>query len=184
METSLSLLKRLQLGEDGQDWVAFCELYHPLLMNWCKRQVGNIEDTEDVVQNVFMDIFRNIKYFKHEGKPGTLRAYLKRILRSKVSNLYRERVPELVDFDELDELILLSHSNNTAEACEKLFRQACEIVKCEFEETTWLAFIRTHMGHEKAESVGVDMGLSRNSVYVSRCRIIIRIKECLADLII
>jgi RNA polymerase sigma-70 factor (ECF subfamily) len=89
METSLSLLKRLQLGDDGQDWVAFCELYHPLLMNWCKRQVGNIEDTEDVVQNVFMDIFRNIKHFKHDGKPGTFRAYLKRILRSKVSNLYR-----------------------------------------------------------------------------------------------
>jgi hypothetical protein len=40
------------------------------------------------------------------------------------------------------------------------------------------------MGHEKAEAVGIEMGLSRNSVYVSRCRIIIRIKECLADLII
>lgn len=184
METSLSMLTRLQLGGEGADWVAFCDRYHPLLINWCRRQISNIDDTEDIVQNVFMDIFRNIKHFKHHGKPGSLRGYLKRILRTKVINLRKERFPELVDFDEMRELILPNYSDNTAEACESLFRQACEIVKQEFEETTWTAFMRTHVGHEKAEKVSIDMGLSRASIYISRCRIIFRLKECLADLII
>ena len=184
METSLSLLKRLQIGDAGPDWVSFCELYHPLLMNWCQRQISNIDDIEDVVQNVFMDIFRHIKHFNHQGNPGCLRGYLKRILHTKVVNLRKERFPELVDFDELQELILPNYSDNSEGACESLFRQACDIVKKEFETTTWTAFMRTHVGNEKAEAVAIDMGLSRASIYISRCRIIFRLKECLADLII
>lgn len=181
METPISLLNRVRLRSSDSDWHEFCTIYYPLVLSWCRKSCGRYHEALDLVQEIFIDVHRNIGNFERRAS-GSLRGWLRRILYSRLSNMRAKRFPELVDFDELHELLAISHSG----ACDRIrypemFLAACAKVRPEFTETSWVAFERTFLANEDIHLVSQNLGISRNAVYVARSRIVRRLKDCLVE---
>ena len=54
---------------------------------------------------------------------------------------------------------------------------AAEQVKSEFRETSWKAFWATTVEHQSVADVAEELGVSPGSIYMSRSRIMARIRE-------
>ncbi len=183
MITSLSLLKKIQTSQSDAVWNDFHGVYYPLVASWCLRLCRNHDDAMDLVQEVFLAVHQNIQHFHHQGI-GSLRIWLKNLLRRNLAKLRQTRFPKLVDFDEMQEILAISRSCAAdGQRYESLFQQACAVVAQEFTPNSWQAFVRTHINEEDPVLVGMALNMSRNAVYVARCRITLRLKACLADLL-
>ena len=186
MQTPVSLLHRIQTGGSDTDWTRFCQIYYPLVLQWARRSSSSLEQDEamDVVQEVFLDVHRNICHFQRQGA-GALRGWFRTILRSKLTDLRRKRFPEVVDFTESHEALraCITDSDGLGRQYQEILEKACAITKVDFAENTWEAFHRTQILGEDPEQVGKAMGLTRNAVYVARFRVMRRFEEVLGNLL-
>ena len=66
------------------------------MYNTCLRMLQNEFDAEDVLQNSFVDIFRNLKKFRYESSVG---AWMKRIV---INNCINHLKKKRIHFDDLD----------------------------------------------------------------------------------
>lgn len=79
------------------DTVSFKQLYEQYvkaMYNTCLRIVNNVADAEDLVQESFIDAFRNIERFNYHSTFG---AWMKRIVINKSINHLRNKKLKLVD---------------------------------------------------------------------------------------
>jgi RNA polymerase sigma-70 factor (ECF subfamily) len=76
--------------------------YSRAMYNIACRMMNNREDAEDILQETFVDCFRNIGTFRYESTFG---AWLKRILINKCINEHRRKKTDLVFFETLPERI-------------------------------------------------------------------------------
>ncbi len=72
--------------------------YSKAMYNLAYRMMKNHEDAEDILQETFLDCFRNIGSFRYESTFG---AWLKRILVNKCINQLRKKKTEFVLIDDL-----------------------------------------------------------------------------------
>src|SRR5712691_9131156 len=79
METSVSLLERLAGKPTDDDWRRLLDLYQPLLRAWMARAGVSVSDTDDLIQEVLLVVFREVGGFERRG-PGAFRAWLRTIL--------------------------------------------------------------------------------------------------------
>jgi len=186
MQTPVSLLNRIQSGGSDADWTRFCQLYYPLVLHWARRSSSALEQDEamDVVQEVFLDVHRNICHFQRQGA-GALRGWFRTILRSKLTDLRRKRFPDVIDFAESQEALTacVYDSDGLGKQYQEIFDKACDITQVDFAENTWEAFYRTQIQGEEPEQVGKTMGLICNAVYVARFRVMRRFEEVLGNLL-
>lgn len=181
METPVTLLDRLRSQKGQEDWVAFCNLYYPLVLSWCRRACSDYHQALDLTQEIFLDVHRKIGFFQRR-KPGSLRAWFRRLLMTKLAVIQPRRFPELLEFDEIRELRSISQSGSTDRVqYQALFDAACEAIRHEFSELSWQMFQATFVEGEDPTAVGHRHGMSRNSVYIARCRITRRLKEYLTE---
>ena len=64
-----------------------------------------------------------------------------------------------------------------------IVRRARELVRCEFREDDWQAFLRTAVDNQPAKSVAEELGKSVASVYLAKSRILKRLREELDGLL-
>lgn len=64
------------------------ELHHTHVVNRCRKMLRNQDDAEDVAQEVFLLLWRNIKYFRHQCAFST---WLFRLTTNKVISHLRSR---------------------------------------------------------------------------------------------
>jgi RNA polymerase sigma factor (sigma-70 family) len=91
-DTPVSLLARMVAqvtGESEQNWIAFFELYQPVIRKFAEY-AGAKNEAEDVTQDVLLklvSIFRNGAYCPGRGN---FRSYLATIIRREVINRYHK----------------------------------------------------------------------------------------------
>src|SRR6516162_8097649 len=91
--TSATLLNLARVG-DASAWRQMEFLYRPLVRWWCRRGgLRNVQDIEDVVQNVFQAVAKQLTGFT-KGPKGSFRAWLRGITRHKLADEYRRRQKE------------------------------------------------------------------------------------------
>jgi len=64
-----------------------------------------------------------------------------------------------------------------------LYLQAIEMIRGEFEPTTWEAFWMVTVDGRKPADVAAALGVSRNAVYLARSRVLHRLREEFHELI-
>ncbi len=95
METNIrfthqALVEKCKTGHRSSQYELYT-LYVDAMYNIGMRMLGNKEDAEDVVQESFVDAFKNLTSFKYESTFG---AWLKRIVINKSINyLKAKRIP-------------------------------------------------------------------------------------------
>ena len=95
METELrfthrDLVEKCKTGHSSSQYQLY-SLYVDAMYNIGMRMLGNKEDAEDIVQDSFVDAFKNLTRFKYESTFG---AWLKRIVINKsINHLKAKRIP-------------------------------------------------------------------------------------------
>jgi RNA polymerase sigma-70 factor (ECF subfamily) len=189
LSTSSSLVRRVQAG-DEEAWTRFARLYTPLAFGWCRQAGLQNADIADVVQNVFTSVHRGIGKFRRTQATDTLRGWLWTIARNEIRGHYRrkagraeaaggtearlsiEQLPAIIDGD----------SAPSDPAAERHFvHRALRMIESEFEPTTWRAFWRTTVDGQAAPDVAAELGLSPGAVRQAKHRVLIRLREFLAE---
>ena len=190
--TSLSLLERVR-ARDRAAWERLVRLYGPMVYGWCLRAGLQPADAADVGQDVFAAVARGIDGFRRDRAGDTFRGWLYVITRNKLRD--RAASPGAVGTGGSDAQRRLAElpaeqpdeTGATADAEEvnarkALCRRAIECVRGEFEPRTWQAFWRAFVdGHAPAD-VASDLGVTVNSVYLAKSRILRRLREEFASL--
>lgn len=181
MNTPVSLLNRIRDHAHPGDWERFADLYYPLVFSWAWRACGAYHDALDLTQTVFLNVHRSLQSFEHRGA-GSLRAWLRQILRNELNDLRAKRFPDLVDFNELFELQSLRRSGTPESAgYDSIFQEVCSMVRPEFSDHAWDIFERTFIQGKDMGQVARDLGVSKNTLYMARTRVIRRMKQVLAE---
>ena len=89
--TSVSLLDRLKAANpDASDWNRLQGIYLPLISRWLGRVPGLGAEADDLAQEVFVVVIREIPRFQRQ-REGSFRAWLRQVTVNKVRTHRRRR---------------------------------------------------------------------------------------------
>lgn len=179
--TPLSLLDHLRLQpRDGDSWRRLLDLYTAWLQGWTRRLSGlgaDDPDVAEVVQNVFAAAFSQLPKFKHNGRTGAFRTWLKAILLNCLRDRQRQRrrMPAAESESLLEQfadpksgLSREWEKEHLTHVIGKLFERG---KKC-FTEYAWNIFERTVLDAEPASQVAQKMSVSVNAVLLAKSRVL------------
>lgn len=163
-------------------------LYGPLVFSWCRRSEIPAHDSADVVQEVFQAVHRGIAGFRYARPSDTFRGWLRTIARNKIHDYFRKRAGEplatggteaqqwlagVVADEETEELPLKPPS--------ELVHRGLELIRCEFEDCTWQAFLLTTVERLSASEAAQRLGTTSGAVRQAKYRVLRRLRQELGD---
>jgi RNA polymerase sigma-70 factor (ECF subfamily) len=186
--TSPTLLDQLRRPGERAAWDRFVRLYTPLLVRWAARRGFGPADADDIVQEVFARLVRELPRYAR-GPGQSFRGWLARLLTNVGHNFRRDRAtralpgadglsgvgdePPAAAVEELDE----------AEYRRLLLRRGLDLVRPDFSDATWAAFTGVMIDGRPAAEVAAAVGITENAVYLARHRVLTRLRQELAGLL-
>ena len=185
---SSSVLERARQGDDAA-FQRIAQLYTGLVYHWCRRNGLSPEDAEDVGQQVFLAVSRNLDGFRREKPGDSFRGWLRIITRSRIADHFRENSgretagggdsswnvssPELPDdADESRHVEIVM-----------LYERAVTFVRSEFAESDFQAFHQVIVEGAAPKDVAAKLGVSLNSIYIAKSRILKRLRDEFGELL-
>lgn len=176
---STTLLKRAQ-EHDDLSWRRLVELFFPFVTRRLRAWGVPECDVADVAQNVFLNVARGIATF-HRDQPGaSFRGWIWTITRNERNN-YLRKLPEPRRADvALEEIPETDESDETFSEESAMLHKVIEMVRVDFEPTTYQVFWRCHFEGRLLIEIAADLGLSDAAARQSVRRFRTRLKdECL-----
>ena len=183
--TRLSLLIRLQQGQNKYAWSDFAELYSPVIYGFARQRGLQDADAADLVQEVLRSVAKSIPTYDHEK--GRFRSWLMAVVRHRLCEFWSDRNQEVAGSgDTRVRQHLEQQPSQEDEDAEQIweqeyrrsvFRLAAARVRDEFTESTWQAFWQTTMEGKSTREVAQLLGISEGAVYIARSRMIARLKK-------
>lgn len=186
--TSASLLHKVQAREP-EAWNRLVRLYSPLVFHWCRRAGLNAEDSADVLQNVFLGVATRVTDFRRETETDSFRGWLRTICRYKIADHFRAAAnrPEatggstahqnLMQFADSGDGEPNADDTNPTDDRGRLLTAALEIVRRDFAPTTWEAFRLYAVQGKPATEVAATLGVSLDTVYQAKARVLRRLRD-------
>jgi RNA polymerase sigma factor (sigma-70 family) len=191
-QTPVSLLERLREQPDAASWRRLVDLYTPLVHDWLRRQGLQHQDAEDIGQDVLAAVVRELPQFHYDRQRGSFRGWLRAITANRLRAFWRARRARPIatggsDFHALLEQIENPHSDLSRrwdqEHDRHVARRLLEMIRPEFEPTTWRAFERVVVEGARPAEAATELGISVNAVFIAKSRIQRRLRQELRGLI-
>jgi len=177
--TPISLLERLRRDPDSGSWRRFVELYTPLLYQFSVRFGLPKPQAEDLVQEVFAILVRELPRFEYDAG-RSFRGWLWTIFRNKCYE-FRRRFDPLSNAAEAETGILAAPDPiaefDDAEFNVYLVRRAIEVMKSEFAESTWKACWACVVEERPVAEVATELNMSAAAIYQSKSRVLRRLRQ-------
>ncbi len=187
-ETDHSLIDRVKDTSDDVSWLEFIGIYQPVVYRLARRRGMQDADARDVAQQVFSSISRSLGGWKHSENQPPFRAWLSTIARNAITTALTRQCPDQGTgsssvADALDRLpnAEQTESDLIMEARREIVRWAAEQIRPEFTELTWNIFWKTAMQDVSVADVSKSSGRSIGAIYVTRHRVLSRLKEKIAE---
>jgi RNA polymerase sigma-70 factor (ECF subfamily) len=185
--TSHTLLARLATGSDSDAWGKFVELYTPMLLAWCRRLDLSDADSADLIQTVFVALYEKLPEFQYDPK-RSFRAWLKTVLMNSWRNQARKKGAGMPDSAGILDPDLIADTDprvqlDEAEYRLHLVRRALTLMQEHFEPTTWRACWEFVVNDRTATDVAEELGITVNSVYLAKSRVLRHLRQELAWLL-
>lgn len=184
-ETRASLILRLENASDMVAWEEFAELYGPVVFRVARRRGLQSADADNLVQEVLFAVAQSISKWIQRTDRGSFHAWLLRIAHNEALDLLSSRATRALGLDgdagqrELDDLAVRNDISALVEReyQHELFRLAAERVQQMVSDRTWRAFWLTEVDGKTVQQAAVTLGTSMGHIYVSRSRVMARIRE-------
>ncbi len=182
--THVSLLARLHDGKDTAAWREFCDRYEELIRGFARRQGVVGSDADDVVQDVMLSLTKAMPGFNYDASKGKFRSYLKTIVVHAISARSRQN-PRVSALGEGTQTAPAAPDGGGQEPWEAEWRQyhlrqAMKAVRAEFKASDLAAFEGYVNAGRDPSSVARELGMSVDSVYQAKSRILRKLSETIA----
>lgn len=189
LSTSISLIRRARALEPDA-WDVLTRLYGPLIYSWARKTGLQSQEAADILQNVFVSVWRGLPSFVTERPDSSFRGWLRVITRNAVHEWGRRRETFVVSHALVEGLAapgdgsdVLSESavQGRDDIFSDLTHQALELVRGTVDERTWDAFWKSTMEDVPVGEVAARLDMSPAAVRQAKYRILCRLRELLAD---
>ncbi len=182
--TPVSLLDRIRQSPERSAWCRFVDLYTPLLTHWANRLRLDPHETADLIQDIFSILVEKLPSFRYEPTKS-FRAWLKTLLMNRWRHQLRKRgrANEYLRNAKVAEVSAEEFEFEESEYRAFLVHRALRIMQTEFEANTWKACWEFVVNDRPADEVARELGISVNSVYLAKSRILRRLREELNGLL-
>ena len=194
--TSVSLLEMATMG-NREAWEQIVYLYSPLVDRWCRRWSLREDVIQEIGQEVFLQLFKNLARFRRDEPQDGFRKWLWTLTRNKVFDHLRKARggPRCVGGSEAQE-IMANYADELAlpDSADEggptppdeqtiLLRRSLELVKSEFEPRTYEAFWEIVLNGKAPGDVARSLGIKTvGAVYTAKSRVMKRLRELLEQL--
>ena len=186
METSFSLLDRIR--EEGSDaaWRRLAELYTPLIRNWLRQRSVSDIDSDDLSQDVLLVIARKLSTFEHNQNTGAFRSWLKSITVNCLRDFWKKQKvrPQATGDSNFVQILaqLEDPHSHLSQQWDREYevhmtRQLMRMLRPQFSEQTWQAFELLALRGNTAAEVASQLGLTENSVYIAKSRVLAKLRQ-------
>ncbi|CAN5724272.1 sigma-70 family RNA polymerase sigma factor [soil metagenome] len=178
--THTTLIARVRDGTDPAAWTDFCARYGDLIRGFCRRQGLQSADIDDVQQDVLLALTKAMPRFEYDHARGRFRGYLKTAVLHAIYRRARQKRGE-ARLPDISETSRLAAADDDAERqWEAQWRQyhlhrALARIEAEFAPADREAFEQYAVNGRAAPEVAADLGISVDSVYQSKSRILKRL---------
>lgn len=187
LETRKSLIVRLQNAHNDSAWRDFVCTYEGFLNGLVRRQGVPERHIPDVIQQILLSIANSVDAWKDDGKSASFRRWMGTVSRNVVMRFMSRERRQAGGVGGSDLIAVLQ--NVEAPPDEHTVRQyehelivwAAEQVRNEFLETSWRAFWLTVIDGQPVDAAANQLRVSPGSIYMSRSRIMARIKAKVAE---
>lgn len=184
-ETPLSLLERLSNHSDDADWRRMLDIYTPLLRRWLASYQLAESDIDDVLQDVFKTLFKEIAHFRHNGHTGAFRRWLRLTIVNRLKWHWRDIKSEhRVSSEAVDGILSSMVDPNSdpnlmwdREHDSHVARTILSVVRPHFSITTWEAFRLQVMEGLKAQATAEQLGTTVNAALIAKSRVMKALRE-------
>jgi RNA polymerase sigma-70 factor (ECF subfamily) len=185
--TSSGLIESVRLG-DASAWQRLVSYYSPLVYSWCRRSEMTSSDAADVMQEVFVAVWRGLPAFHREASGETFRGWLRVIARNKITDHFRcqTTLPRAIGGGsalerELDLPDAQSTGSYPRGPMQSMFQEIFATVCAEFEPATWQAFLLTTVQGRSAAEAAAELGMSQGGVRQAKYKVLRRLRQELGD---
>jgi RNA polymerase sigma-70 factor, ECF subfamily len=183
--TSTSLLEQVR-RRDGDAWSRLARLYTPLVYRWARQCGLQSSDAADVAQEVFLAVAANMDAFHKADSSASFRGWLWTIARNQVRLHFRRQkcrpraaggtdaqralgaVPDLLDQDD---------EPSAVAGRDGLVHRALDLVRQDFQEQTWQAFLQVAIHGRPATEVAAELGMTPAAVRQAKYRVLCRLHD-------
>lgn len=183
--TSLQLIDRVR-ARDADAWTRLARLYTPLVYRWGRQCGLQTNDAADVVQDVFIAVASHIESFSLDDPGASFRGWLWTIARNQVRLYYRKRKdrPEATGgtdahrvLEACPDVVLLDEEPSGYNSRQGLVHRALELIRQDFQEQTWQAFLRLAVEGQAARDIAADLGMTPAAVRQAKYRVLCRLHD-------
>lgn len=176
--TDVSLLHRLSNSRDRESWKRFVALYTPLLRTWAVRLQAVGPDTDELVQEVLVVLVRAMPEFQYEAG-GRFRGWMWTVTKNKWREILRRRAPHVQLDVDLNSIPVEDpiEATDASEYRKYVVGRALTLMRSEFQESTWQAFVETSLNESSAAEVAARLGLNVAAVYAAKSRVLRRLRQ-------
>jgi RNA polymerase sigma-70 factor (ECF subfamily) len=192
----MSLIEKAQANEPVA-WEVVFRLYGPLIKRWARGNgVRCPHEIDNICQEVFARIVKNLRSFQKQKKNGSFRGWLRVITRNYIytnyagtSNLLTIGGPEWnhklnqIPFDDRVGSLLDSATDEHPDEASLIFQQIMAWVESEYSPKQRSAFKSVVIDQRPAREVAEELKVSVNQVYQNKSRILARIREVFHELV-
>jgi RNA polymerase sigma-70 factor, ECF subfamily len=189
---SSTLLEQLRQG-GPEAWQRLVGLYGPVIYRWCRRSNLSSEDAADIVQEVLAAVMIHLAEFHRDRPQDSFSGWLATITRNKIREHYRRQQGKAEARGGSTAQRLLAEIPQSAEPSTEsiqpdaqsancLSRRTLEMIRAEFETSTWEAFWRVSIDGQLPAHVAADLKIGLAAVYKAKSRVLSRFRQVLAEL--
>jgi RNA polymerase sigma factor (sigma-70 family) len=183
--TSATLLDRVGLSPNDQvAWARFVDLYGSRIRGWCRQWGLQEADSEDVTQDVLLRLAQKLRTF-HYDPSRSFRGWLRTLTQNALADFLADRKrrcsgsggddawEQIQSVQARDDLI--EHLNDQFDA--EILAMACARARERVEPQTWEAFSLTAYEGLSGETVAARLGMSRETVFNAKSRVLKLVRE-------
>jgi len=171
--TRPSLLVRLQSPDDQEAQTEFHNLYQPMILRLLRSKL-QFADADNVFQELLVKLlYDKLTKFRYDASRGKFRGWLARVTSNELNDFLRKHNREFpqLDDDLLNETVR-EIEGEVQKAENVLWADAKNRVQNRIKPDTWECFrLRVEEGLSP-EDVAEKMGISRNKVDFTKCRVV------------
>jgi RNA polymerase sigma-70 factor (ECF subfamily) len=183
----LPLLQEARDCTNNEAWRLLVSQCEPLLYGWLRFQDIQHVDADDLVQETLATLALEAPAFQPNRHPAAFRCWLYKVLINRLRNFRRSQQVRSIchaDSELLDQLADIIDDSRSdlarrwdEEHARHIARQMMERIETEFQPKTWQAFRSLAMEGVDAERVAAELGLSLDSVYAAKSRVLRRLRQ-------